>query len=160
MRFLDSNPDVGQSADLPYVEAEATFPANGGAAATSVISFPPLPAGSYVKNVSMEILTPFTLVGGNATAVTVQVGDAADPDEYRAATATLIGVAAGKVAAAQSANGVRHNTEFLEIAAYQAIMTFTVTGGSSPVTSELTAGRLRARMYYRTEAPTFRPVSG
>lgn len=117
-----------------------------GSGATDTIAFDPLPTFSIPLFAGAQVTTAWTVGGGNTTGLTLQIGDAVDPDELRAA-GNLVGLSAGHIAVATMANGANHFVPDIEIAAYAPELLFTATGGDTEL-DHVDAGALTACVWF------------
>lgn len=139
-------PDSEGKNQGPYVRLAFSF-ADLGSGATDTLAFPTLPAGSIPLHAEIEITEGWTAGGGNTTGMTLQIGDAADPDELRTA-GNVVGVAAGLVADSVMGRGADHFNGNCEITPYACIITATATGGDTEL-DHIDAGAAVARLYYK-----------
>lgn len=104
-----------------------------------------IPDGSYIIGAGVKLITPFS--GGTVSAITVQVGDAGDPDELVTASDIFTGVAAGTWIQTGGAYVPMTRESDYAVAAV-----FTVTGDNAV---NLTAGALQVWVaYVRLSDPT------
>lgn len=131
--------------ELPYVELVVQDEDLTTGGTTQAIAMPTLPVNSVPLFATCNVEEGWTVGGGDATALTAQVGDSGDPDEYLTAL-DLVGVATGETQL--GGNGARVGTFALEAAAYAPEVLFTASGGASPLVTDADAGQLRVRLYY------------
>jgi len=127
----------------PLLIQELTFAidfSDLGSGATDAISITGFPANAIPIAAAVEVDTAFTVGGGDTTGLTLQIGDAGDPDGKLAAL-DLVGVAAGWTA---HAPGVEHPS-FEKAWSPEAL--FTATGGSTEL-DHVDAGALTVHIWY------------
>jgi hypothetical protein len=142
--FQDPNFPQGMDRILPFVGGIVSYD-QFESGSSDIATLPSPPANSLLISGAWYNDVPFTVGGGDSTALGLTLGDAGSANEILA-TANLVGMAAS-VWSTLGAVPTKYGQFTLEATAYVPIATFTATGGTPNVT-HADAGRGAACLFY------------
>lgn len=114
---------------LPFLAEKVAY-TQLGSGASDTFETATLPPNVYPLVASFGVVAAWTVGGGDTTGLTLDIGDAGNPDELFDA-ANLVGVSANTWLGAVDTDAVHRGLFNLEATAYQPLLTFTPTGGST-----------------------------